>query len=351
MLRLPCSALCLFLLASCGDDGGGQTADARVVDTAPSPDGLPDGCNYVEQQDETNDDFGSGTPETTNLTFTTSADTVLCGTLQSSHFDGDITVDVDSYLITLATDADVLVRMKGPGAEAIELVGIDIRAGSATGMLAGTLTYYGDHGVTSVHLPAGTYDVEVAAFNSAAITADVPYTVAIIADNPALRCPELTTGGYVEANDGGSNNGNDVVQLASGTPPALTASGSDNPEPTGLTLSPTAGDQRLSGTAADIAAPDTYEDKDTYAFATSSMTNELTVRLAWTGTANLDFLLFEAGDPIPVLRGNTTSTSSPEADTFSIKPSSSYWLMVAAKPGGTLPKAYSASLCPTHFVP
>ena len=52
-------------------------------------------------------------------TFSSSKDTVLCGKIDSSHFDGDITVDVDSYLVTLATDADVLVRMKGPGAEAI----------------------------------------------------------------------------------------------------------------------------------------------------------------------------------------------------------------------------------------
>jgi hypothetical protein len=354
MSRLPCSALCLIVLAAaCGDDGGAPRSDAAVVVDTSSPDGLPAGCNYVEQQDTTNDDFGTGTPEATNLTFTTSADTVVCGTLDASHFDGDITVDVDSYLVTVATDADVLVRMKGPGAEAIELVGVDIRAGSVTGALTGTLTYYGDHGVSSVHLTAGTYDIEVAAFNSAAITTSVPYTIAIVADNPALRCPELTTGGYLEALDtsGNMNAGNDVVRLASGTAPALTTSGTDAPEPTGLTLSPTAGDQRISGSAADIAAPDLYEDKDTYVFATSSMTNELTVRLAWTGTANLDFLLFEDGDPTPVLRAISTATTSPEARTFSIKPSSSYWLMVAAKGATGLPKAYAASLCPTHFVP
>jgi hypothetical protein len=356
MSRLPCAALCLIVVAAaCGDDGVAPSSDAAVVDTAPNPDGLPEGCDYVEQQDATNDDIGSGTPETTNLTFTTSADTVLCGSIDASHFDGDITVDVDSYLVTLATDADVLVRMKGPGAEAIEFVGIDVRAGSATGALVGTLTYYGDHGVTSVHLTAGTYDFEAFALNSAAITTSVAYTLAIVADNPALRCPELTTGGFAEALDtsGNMNAGNDVIRLASGMAPALTASGTDAPETTGLTLSPTAGDQRISGSAADIAAPDLYEDKDTYAFATSSMTNELTVRLAWTGTTtNLDFLLFEAGDPTPVLRAISTSTASPEARTFSIKPSSSYWLLVGAKAGTTgLPKAYAASLCPTHFVP
>jgi hypothetical protein len=352
MSRLPCSALCLILLSACGDDGPAQSADASVADSAPTPDGLPDECDYTEQQDATNDDIDSGSPEATNLTFTTSADTVLCGKLEASHFDGDITVDIDSYLVTLATDADVLVRMNGPGAEAIEFVGVDVRAGSATGALVGTLTYYGDHGVTSVHLTAGTYDFEAFALSSAAITADVPYTLAIVADNPALRCPELTTGGFPEAGDGPDSDGNDVVRLASGIAPALTASDSDNPEATGLTLSPTGGDQRLTGSAADIAAPDLYEDKDTYAFATSSMTNELTVRLAWAGATNLDFILFEAGDPSPVLRAISTSTASPEARTFSVKPSSSYWLLVGAKaPAAGLPSEYSASLCPAHFVP
>ncbi len=352
MSRLPSPALCLILLAACGPDGTGQSSDASVADSAPNVDGLPAGCNYVEQQDTTNDDIDGGSPEATNLTFTASADTVICGTLDSSHFDGDITADIDSYLVTLAADADVLVRMNGPGAEAIEFVGVDIRAGSASGALVGTLTYYGDHGVTSVRLPAGTYDLEAFALSSAAITTSVPYKLAIIADTPALRCPELTTGGYPEANDGGSNNGNDVVTIPSGSPPALTA-GADNPEPTALTLSPSVGDQRISGSAADIASPDQYEDKDTYAFATSPMTNELTVRLAWTGTtSNLDFLLFEAGDPSPILRAITASGAGPEARTFSIKPSTNYWLLVGAKVGATpLPKTYSASLCPTHFVP
>jgi hypothetical protein len=152
MSRLPCSALCLLLLVACGDDdGGAHSSDASVADTAPLPDSLPDDCDYTEQQDATNDDIDSGSPEATNLTFTTSADTVVCGTIDASHFDGDITVDIDSFLITLATDADVLVRMNGPGAEAIEFVGVDVRAGSASGALVGTLTYYGDHGGRSVH--------------------------------------------------------------------------------------------------------------------------------------------------------------------------------------------------------
>lgn len=353
MSRLPSPALCLILLAACGDDGPGQSRDASVADTAQNIDAVASNCSYVEQADADNDDTASGSPEATNLTFSTSKDTVLCGTLDASHFDGSITVDVDAYLVTFATDVDVLVRMKGAGTEAIEYAGVDVLEGSANGKRIGTATFYGDHGVTSVHVPAGTYDIQVFALHSEAIATSVPYTIAIIADTPALRCPELTTGGYPEANDGGSSNGNDVLTIPTYTGIALTSSGSDNPEPTNLTLSPANGDQRISGMAANITTTDLYEDKDTYAFVTSSMTNELTVRLAWQGTTtNLDYLLFEQGQTDYAQVAIASAQQGPEAQTFSIKPSTNYWLLVGSKAGTAMPAAaYNVSLCPTHFTP
>lgn len=352
MSRLPSPALCLILLAACGDDGPSQSGDASVADTAQNIDAVASNCSYVEQSDGTNDDVGTGSPEATNLTFSTSKDTVLCGTLDSTHFD-DPFVDVDSYLVTFATDVDVLVRMKGPGTEAIEYAGVDVLEGSASGTRIGSATFYGDHGVDSVHVPAGTYDIQVFALHTEAITTSVAYTIAIIADTPALRCPELTTGGYVEANDGGSNNGNDVLTIPTYAGIALTSSDSDNPEPTNLTLSPGNGDQRISGMAANITTTDLYEDKDTYAFVTSSMTNELTVRLAWPGTTtNLDYLLFEQGQTDYAQVAIASAQQGPEAKTFSIKPSTNYWLLIGSKASTPMPAAaYNVSLCPTHFTP
>lgn len=349
MSRLCLASLFLPLVVACGDDGPSTSVDAAVVDSS-DVDAPPTGCDYVEQRDADNDDVppATGTPEATNLTF--SSRTVICGTIDHTHFDGDITVDGDGYTLAVASDTDVLVRLKAAGAEAIELVGVDIYTGASLNQLVGTLTFYGDHGVTSVRLPAGTYEFLVFALHAEAIAASVPYELAIETDTPALRCPELTSGGYAEANDGSNNDGNDVVQIPSGTAPSLTAATDDAPEPTGFTLSQT--DQRISGTAANISAPDQYEDKDTYAISTSPMANELTVRLGWAGTAtNLDFLLFEADNPAPVLRAIGTATQGPEARTFSIKPSTAYWLLIGAKVGGTVPMSYSASLCPARFTP
>ncbi|HUS32262.1 MAG TPA: hypothetical protein VMZ53_27365, partial [Kofleriaceae bacterium] len=117
--------------------------------------------------------------------------------------------------------------------------------------------------------------------------------------------------------------------------------GSDNPESTNVTVTATS-NNRFSGSAADVTA-DKYEDKDTYAFVTGAA-NELTVRLGWTGAANLDFFIFEAGSAAPVWRADGT-TGTAETQTFSVKPSSNYWLLVGAKGSSGLPAPYSATLC------
>lgn len=346
-------SIALIVLAACGDDGGSTTRDASTTrDSLLLIDALQSGCDYVEQRDTTNDDVppATGTPEATNLTF--GSPLVLCGTFDHTHFGDDgYTVDVDGYIVTVATDTDVLVRLNGAGAEAMELVAVDVYTGpNFSTKVPGELTFYNDHGVASVHLAPGTYEFLTYALNSAAITASVPYKLEIIPDSPAVRCPELTSGGYAEANDGGSNNGNDMIAIATNLTTSFTA-GADTPEPTGLTLS-SSSDQRLTGTAANIAAPDKYEDKDTFAFATSAMTNELTVRLTWAGTnTNLDYYLFEADKKDPVLRATLIAKQSPEVQTFSIKPSTSYWLLIGAHVGATAFPAYSASLCPAKFVP
>jgi hypothetical protein len=351
MPRLASLAALLAVVAACGDDGGQhQGHDAANTDV---PSDTKSDCDYTEQADTTNDNLASGTPEATGLTYST--ETVVCGSFDASHFDGDITVDVDSFIVAVANDGDLLLRLGGTGIDQIEFAGIDVRTADTANTLVGTLTYYGSHGVTSVHLPAGSYELTVFALSSAAIATTAPYQVKLLSDSPAIRCPELGSGGYAEANDGGSNNGNDVIQLASGMAPMLTASGGDSPEPTGLTLTPSNGDQRLSGNAANIAAPDLYEDKDTYAFMTGSTTNELTVRLAWAGTStNLDYLLFEANaSPLEaVVRAQKTAQTGPEALTFSIKPSTAYWLLIGSRAGTSTPAAaYSATLCPANFTP
>lgn len=341
----------LLLLAACGDDAPDQSVDAPVAIDAAVDAAIATGCDYSEQADLTNDDVSSsaGMPEMTGLTFATK--TVVCGALDASHFDGDITADVDGFTLTLAADADVLVRIHGTGLGGPELVGVEVYGGATFNQLVGSNTVIGDHAVTAMHLAAGTYELTAFALNSTAIPVSLPYRIEVVTDSPT-RCPELTTGGHAETTDGGASTGNDMIRLVSGTPPALTASTADAPEPTAFSI---AGGMsyRLTGSAADVATADVYEDVDTYAIATAATTNELAVRLTWPGTTtNLDYLLFEAGSADPVIRAIATTTTAPEVKTFAVKPGTAYWLLVGAKTGtGALPAAYTATLCATTFQP
>lgn len=335
------------LVAACGGEHNTHTGvDALLPDTGPMID-APLGCDYAEQHDATNDDVppSPGAPEATTLTI--GAKTTICGKFQSTHFDGDITVDVDGYTATVGADTDVLVRISGAGAEAIELVGVDVYGGAAFDQLQASVTFYGDHGVTGVHLPAGTYEFVPFALNSAAITADVAYKLVLSTDSLDTRCAVLASGGYLEAHDGTNNTDNDMIAFPNSAPSMLTAALTDMPEPSGITTSATS-KNRVAGSAADITTADRYEDRDTYAFSTGAA-NELTVRLGWTGAANLDYYVFEVANPDPVATAKATSGNA-ETATFSLKPNSNYWLLVGAVAGGSgLPAPYSATLCGANY--
>ena len=342
------AVLAAFLLSACGPSSSAPL-DARAVD-APV-DAPPSDCDYTEQHDAMNDDVSDppGTPEQTGLT--AGARTVVCGQFEHTHFDGDITADIDGYVLSVPSETDVLVRLRGAGAEVIEYAGVDVYGGATFSTLVGSATFYGDHGVAALHLPAGSYELAAFALNSTALTSTIAYELELTTDTPATRCPEVASGGYAEAHDGADSTANDVVTIPDGAPPTLTASATDAPEPTGLTLEP--GTTRLTGSAADVATTDQYEDKDTFAFTTGASTNELAVRLTWPGTgANLDYLVFEAGDPSPVFRAIATAQQAPELRTFSVKPGTSYWLLVGAKPGSAgFPVTYAASLCSAAIAP
>jgi hypothetical protein len=350
-MRSAISCVCALVLVACGGSKSNVDPDAPLPSIDAAPDGALADCDYTEQRDTSNDDVppATGTPEDTGLTFVTRS--VVCGTLDATHFDGDITVDVDGYVLEIGAVSDVLVRLHGPGAEAIEFVGVDIYTGAGFDQLVGTNTFYGDHAVTAVRLQPGRYELVAFALAAEAITAPVPYRLEVTADTPAARCSEVTAGGYAEALDGATNIGNDMLAIPSGAPPALTASPADVPEPTTLVVAPTA-NTRVTGSVAAAVAPDQYEDRDTYLFATGATTNELAVQLDWaTATANLDYLLLEANTTTPIVRVQS-ATARPELATFAVKPNTSYWLVVGAKVGSTgLPAAYTASLCGAAYAP
>jgi hypothetical protein len=338
------------VLAACGP--GGSSAhdaaidghnnpgeDSRVVDAAESD------CSYVEENDANNDTTASGTAEQSGLTL--QSPTKVCGSFASDHFDGDITVDVDAYRFTTTTDLDLIVRLVAD-AQPIEYAGVDIYSGATFSKTEVSITWYGGHGVGTVHLAAGTYELTPFALSSAAIASAIPYKVMIDTFNPATLCPTLSTGGYVEASDGAMSTGNDVYSIPSGAPIALTANASDAPEMSNITLAATA-PQRITGSAADVTTADQYEDRDTYTFATGPGINELTVRADWTVAADVDFMVFDPADVTPIVRSLKTSTTAPELRTFAVKSNTTYRLLVAAAVGGTFPVAYTATMCGSSY--
>jgi hypothetical protein len=224
------------------------------------------------------------------------------------------------------SDTDVLVRIAGD-LGSIELVGVDIYSGSTR---VGANTFYGDHGVTALHLAPGTYELLPFALNSTAIASSIDYKVEITVDN--RDCIELTSGGHAEG-----SGANDVIAFPSSAPPMLTPA-TDSPETTNITLGASA---RISGTASDIASQDNYEDRDTFAFATDSSTNEATVKLV----GDVDFFVFEANSAEPLVRATESNTS-----VFPLKRGGAYWLTIGAKTGTAgLPISYSATLCGASY--
>ncbi len=340
----------LLLLFGCGDDGStpsdAPTHDSRPDDGSPT-DGPPlTGCDYIEQADGTNDTTGNGTAEDTQLQVSGGL-TTLCGSFASDHFDGDITVDADAFHVTVATAMDIVVRIEA-NASMLELSGVDVYTGATFGTLVATATWYGDHGVAAMHLEPGTYELLPYALNSTAITSAIDYRVRITLDLPT-RCTAITTGGVVEAHDGASNTGNDMYSIPNGAPIAFTANAADTPE-AGGTITPGT-HVRFSGSLADLAVADKYEDRDTFSFDVPIGANELSVRLDWQGTGDLDIFLFEGANATPETRVLKTATTGPENLFYAIKSGVTYSITFAAFPGATFPVAYTATMCSETYVP
>ncbi len=68
---------------------------------------------------------------------------------------------------------------------------------------------------------------------------------------------------------------------------------------------------RISGVSADIAAVDSYFDRDTYLVTTDATTNQLSLRLDTTSSGNavLNYYVFPVGDSYPL-----TETAYAERD-------------------------------------
>ncbi len=366
--------LVLIAFAACGSNSA-TPIDAAII--TPTPDSTifdamidaaptPAGCDFGEQNDLGNDDVNNmGTPEATGLTFTTA--TTICGNIDIGHYASNTeVVDTDSYMFTVAATGDLLVSLTGLAAfEASEVVLLD-----AHGNFIQSGAFFGDHGILSAHVTAGSYELTVDAEAAAALAAVVPYKVKIATDNATARCPQLTTAtNYTEALDTTANDqaGNDVLTISyaatgtngssDGTNVALTAATTDGPEPTGLTIAP-GQNVRITGTAKlpTAASPDDYLERDTYLITTGTTTNQLAIRLDWPGQSDFDYYVLPENSTDLVAGSAVAMAGEDEFATFAVLPNQRYWLWIApfntdAASTTLLPVTYDASICGAQFTP
>lgn len=355
-MRLSCCLL--VLVAACGDDGKPATPDASnvVPDAAIDAPSGP-GCDYTEKADITNDDFSGNVPNSVAETSGAFSGTtrVICGTIDSTHFvAADELVDIDGFMFSVTTAADVRIDLTSPGAETLDYLSIDVYKNGTLDNVGTTAKFVGDHAVLDVHLEAGMYELLVFAGNPAAIATSLPYRATIRIDTPDTRCAKLTgAGSYAETRDSAANGhtANDMVLISNPTV-SLTASTTDMPEATGLTLGANSA-YLVTGTSADIAVVSGYKDRDTFEIMTGTTTNEIAVRLNWPGTTHdLDYYVLEAARVPYVGRAIEAVKQEPEMKTFGVKPGTSYWIVVGNDASsGAGNASYGLSICGAKFTP
>ena len=323
------AALVLIVLAACGDN--------------------QDPCHFHEV-----DDPGNATmPEATGLVLDGGA-TSVCGSIDGGHFDpATRTVDVDEFRVTVQGSGEVLVQMTAdPEASLLGDVGVSLFADAPNPRLLaeGTLRLdLADHSAFVATVPPGDIDVVVTAHASSGVEGSLDYRVRLLAD-PSHGCPAAHGAvSYQEAHDGPDDMGNDAVSVDFSRAPAYAAI-AGTPEPTGLRIDGGLG-YHLAGTAAAVPHGDPYLDRDTYVIEAGPYTNELGVRLDWSGETDLDFVVFEADTLVPVATSTRSGTASPEFQVFAVKPGAPYWLWVGrygvpARPDAML---YDVNVCGGGF--
>jgi hypothetical protein len=340
----------VLALAACGSDRAPVTDAPQPIDL-PADVALPPGCDAIELGDLLNDfNLSNGAPEVTGLALGATPATI-CGRIDADHYDATgMVVDVDAYEVTVPSRAQVLVTLAGTGADALANVAVQILDTQNSPIESATLL--GTHAAVATVLAAGTYRVVVVATNAAAIAAPIDYKLQIVPDDPAARCAAVTTAAaYTEANDGPQSNRNDVVEITYDPLAfALTAVATDDPEPTGIT---TAADTpvRITGTSANVDAPDDFKDRDAY-LVTTGTHDQLAVRVDWTGDADFDVFVFPETTATPIGRATTVGKTAPEQATFAVLPGTRYWIWVGSYDSSAgLPVSYDLTLCPTTFAP
>ncbi|HUJ59674.1 MAG TPA: hypothetical protein VLX92_14315 [Kofleriaceae bacterium] len=322
------------------------------MDAAPK---LP-ACDYIEAGDTTNDT----TAENTSLTIGDKTRDI-CGSINTGHYNATTqAVDVDTYQVTVdASSADLLVDFfGGPGVETLSEFSVlifDTQTPNPTLINGGLFDHTkSDHGVFISTLPAGTYNIVVTGKAPADLSASFDYKVRVNIDDRTKRCalPVAMMGktapapDYMESHDTASNTGNDVYSVNFATNPQFGSIASSSPEPTNLTIDAGKG-FHIAGSAAAVTNTDQYQDRDTYKITSGAKSNELAVRLDWTGgAADLDYVLFADGTMTSIGSSTTPGTSGEEFVNIAVEPNTAYDLWIGATKASTgLPATYDVEVC------
>ncbi|MBZ0238790.1 MAG: hypothetical protein K8M05_41150 [Deltaproteobacteria bacterium] len=328
------------LVAGCGGD------DSQVlVDGATAPDAGSDGAP-ADCHPEADDSRNGSTSEPTGAVFAGQR-IAVCGNVDVDAPSGDL-VDRDLYQVTVTPSAPVVVRLSAPLGGSVDRLELIVR--DATGPRSVARLRAGN-AVTALLLPQGEYTLGVEAHDEDAV-ASFPYRIEMYADNPALRCPPMA-GGTIHAEvdeSAAGHRANDVIEVRQ-QPPILeamaTSDSDDEPDETGQAV--TAGNRfAIAGSSAGVtSAGDEYRDRDTFSLYTGATTNQLDVRVVWSGgIADLDVLVFEAGKPMDPMGTPAAALIGEEVVVTAVAPQSEYWLWVGGSRRSTsLPVDYTVHVC------
>ena len=332
----------LVVFAGCGND----RAPFVPAADAPNDVALPAGCDYLEQADIAND-FTLATGEIEQTGIALQQAFTLCGKVDAGHFDGAAsTVDVDGFELEVPATARVLVTFH---ADPATLASLELQRLDTTNAVRDTGLVLGSHAAFETTLATGRHRFAVIARGAGDIAASIDYALAVVIEDPDIRCAHATAASaYVEADDGPQSDRNDMVEVRyAPNEKLLTAVTNDAPEPSGIVT--TAGSPvRITGTHADVDAADDFKDRDAYLFETGAH-DGLAIRLDWTGEADLDYFLFPEGTAVDIARGTGVGVAAPERATFPVLPNTRYWLWIGSHDSSrTLPVTYDATLCPAR---
>jgi hypothetical protein len=329
---------CAVLLAGCGDGSQAPAQDAAS---------WPSNCDYVEVADLTNNGATSDEWEVTGRTVTTTP-LRICGAIDPGHFTGQW-LDRDIFRLELPEQypagAEVLVRLSSPEVLAVSGLSFSVY-GPDFDSLGGARVQH-DHAATLAKVVApGVLSIAVEAYNPADVTAPLPYMLSVEVASPT-DCPFRPGTGYLEAGDGATSDGNDVMNIRLDEFETYqTTTAADAPELVSETVTETT-KLYVQGISADVSPHVYVADRDTYQFTTGPQTNEVRLRLSWPhGEAELSYFLFERDAVVPEFY--VQRRGSPILSATAVKPVTDYWLVVfghAFQDNSGLPINYDVSIC------